>query len=273
MKDVIEKLDQDLQLKYNHLKEIISNSGKVIIALSGGVDSSLLAKVSFDLLAEKALAVIGLSPSLPEREKEDALNLAKEIGIAIKTIQTNELENEDYKKNQGDRCYYCKSELYKEIHKLREELSFDTILDGTNFSDIGGHRPGFRATEELFIKKPLLEAKFTKDDVRKLARELGLSNWDKPAFACLSSRFPKGIMISTVDLGRVEKGEDILFQQGFKQFRLRFYNDLVRIEVSEDELHRFSYSSLRKKIVKSLKDLGFNYVTVDLEGYKQGNIS
>ncbi len=260
-------LKHDLQIKYNHLKETIRSYSSVIIGFSGGVDSSLLAKVSFDELKEKSLAVIGKSPSYPSREEDLAIDLANKIGIKYQIINTEELNNESYLKNQGDRCYYCKSELYSKLTQIKKDLNYTAILDGTNISDLRDIRPGLKATEELEIKKPLIDCNFTKEDIRNLSRYLGLPNWDKPSFACLSSRFPIGSFITIDGLNRIDKGEQVLYDMGFRQFRLRYHGDLARIELLEKDFQLIVDNHLRNRITTSLSELGFRYITIDLRPY------
>ncbi len=260
---------RSIQQKYTNLQQIIKSYGSVIIGFSGGVDSTLLAKVAYDVLGNRSLAVIGISPSYPKREEEEAIRLAETVGIPYITIATHEMDIEEYRQNQGDRCYYCKKELYGVLQKVKEEYNINEILDGTHLSDLKGHRPGFRATEELNIKKPLIEARFTKEDVRALAYELSLSNWDKPAFACLSSRFPTGININTEALLRVEQGEQVLYDLGFRQFRLRFHQDIARIQLLEEDFDKLFGQQVRITLTNKLKKIGFRFVTLDLIEYKK----
>ncbi len=255
--------------KYAKLQQIIKSCESVIIGFSGGVDSTLLSKVAYDLLGNRSLAVIGISPSYPKREELDAIHLAETIGIPYITVSTHEMDIKEYRQNQGDRCYYCKKELYSVLQVVKEEYNINEILDGTHLSDLGGHRPGFKATEELNIRKPLIEASFTKEDVRALAHDLSLPNWDKPAFACLSSRFPKGTSINNESLFMVEQGEQVLYDLGFRQFRLRFHQDIARIELLEKDFSKVLINETRITLTNELKNIGFSFVTLDLIGYNE----
>ncbi|HEO65985.1 MAG TPA: ATP-dependent sacrificial sulfur transferase LarE [Spirochaetes bacterium] len=262
-----------IQQKYTNLQQIIKSYKSVIIGFSGGVDSTLLAKVAYDTLDNRSLAVIGISPSYPKREEKEAIQLAETIGIPYITIATHEMDIEEYRRNQGERCYYCKRELYGLLQKVKEKYDFNEIIDGTHLSDLGGHRPGFRATEELNIKKPFIEASFTKEDIRTLAHELSLPNWDKPAFACLSSRFPTGTNINTEALLMVEQGEQVLYDLGFRQFRLRFHQDIARIQLLEEDFTKLFKHQVRITLTNKLKEIGFSFVTLDLIEYKKESTS
>jgi len=262
---------KSLSEKYRELQAVMRSYKRVVIGFSGGVDSTLLAKVAFDELCDGALAVIGRSASYPGREEEQAVSLAKSIGIAYQVLDTGEMAVGEYLENKGDRCYYCKKELYRLLSKVKEESNFNEVLDGTNLSDLGDHRPGLKATEELGIRKPLLEIGFTKEDVRALARELSLSNWDKPEFACLSSRIPVGLSISTEALSRVEQGEQKLYDLGFRQFRLRYHGNIARIQLLDKDFQQIIDPAVRSALIHSLTELGFDHVTLDLLSYQRGN--
>ncbi len=262
-----------LSAKYNHLKKIIQQYQSVILGFSGGVDSTLLAKVSYDILGKRSLAVIGISPSYPQREREEAIQLAKQIGIPSLLVETQEIFIDGYKSNDGKRCYYCKKELYSKLIKIKNDKQFSEVIDGSNVSDLADTRPGKNAIKELAIKTPLVEANLSKDDVRLLSRQLNLPTWDKASFACLASRIPRGIEITTDSLTLIEKGEQILHQLGFKQFRLRYHQDIARIEILADDFPKILADEIRKKINDNLQQLGFRYITLDLMGYRMGSTS
>lgn len=259
--------------KYNKLKEYIKNLGSAVIAFSGGVDSTFLAKVCSDVLKDKALAVTATSSTYPEREFKEALNLAKEIGIRHKVIKSEELDIEGFSKNPINRCYYCKSELFSKLINVAKEEGLKYVLDGTNADDIGDFRPGRKAAKELGVVSPLLECGITKDDIRLLSKELGLPTWNKPAYACLSSRFPYGEEITVKKLSMVEMAENFLMDLGFTGFRVRHHGDIARIELKREQIDRMFDSELRDKVVKKLKEIGFKYIALDLEGYRTGSMN
>lgn len=265
-----------LDEKYRRLRRFISEKGKggVVIAFSGGVDSSTLVYVCHEVLGEKAVAVTAISPTYPSEELEDARRVAEEIGIRHITIHTNELSDENFVKNPEDRCYHCKSSLLDSLQEVADDLGFKAIFEGTNLSDLGGHRPGFRAvTERANVYSPWAESGFTKDDIRKLARRFGLSVKDKPPLACLASRIPFGERITAERLVRVGKAERVVRRlSGARQVRVRDHNGLARIEVGRDEMGLVLDVKLMSRIAAELKRLGFKYVTLDLEGYRTGSM-
>lgn len=263
----------DLNSKYHYLQATIKSYQSVVIGFSGGVDSSLLAKVAYDILGVQSLVVIGISPSYPRREKEEAVKTANIIGIPFITVETEEMTIEEYRLNKGNRCYYCKNELYTKLLEIKKKYHFSEVLDGTNLSDLEDIRPGLKATEELGIKKPLIEAYLTKKDIRDLSHQLGLPNWDKPSFACLSSRFPNGTEITIDSLSLVEQGEQLLYELGFRQFRLRYHQEIARIELLESDFHKILDNSIRKTITEKLSQLGFQHIALDLIGYHKENTS
>ncbi len=262
--------------KYEKLKEFIAEKGRngVVIAFSGGVDSSTLAAICYQVLGDKAVAVTAKSPTYPPEEIEEAKRIAKEIGIKHFIIETNELSNKNFVKNPENRCYYCKSELLNALLKFAHEIGFETVFEGTNFSDLKGHRPGFRAIKERKnVFSPWAELGFTKEEIRVLARRLGLSIHDKPALACLASRIPYGEKITQERLERIAKAEHIIKELvKVKQLRVRDHNGLARIEVGRNERKLFFNEALMDKISAELKKLGFKFVTLDLEGYRTGSM-
>lgn len=263
--------------KYVALKRFIAEKGKdgAVVAFSGGVDSVTLAAVCREVLGEKVVAVIAKSPAYPAEELDEAKNVAKEIGIKIFTIETQEMSNENFTSNPENRCYYCKKELLTQLLKLTSALGFGVVFEGTNFSDLKeDHRPGFQAVNELSnVYSPWVENKFSKDEIRAIAKKLGLSVQNKPSLACLSSRIPFNEKITTEKLNRIGKAEQTIRQIiQVSQLRVRDHNGLARIEVGKNEREHLCSVEVFDKINSSLKQLGFKYVTIDLEGYKTGSM-
>ena len=267
-------MNQSVEDKFARLKEIFVSMGKVVVAYSGGVDSTLLLKAAKETLGgEHVLAVTALSPLYPDRELAGAKRMAQEMGVKHILIESNELEIEGFSKNPSNRCYFCKKELFEEMRNLARKESISYVVEGSTLDDVKDHRPGKKAIEELGIRSPLQETGFTKEDVRELSRMLGLPTWDKPSFACLASRFPYGEEITPEGLKMVDQAEDFLFSLGFKQVRVRHYQNLARIEVYPEEMSRLMNGSLREKIVNRLKEIGYRYVTLDLQGFRSGSMN
>ncbi|SHM43470.1 uncharacterized protein SAMN05660826_01012 [Caldanaerovirga acetigignens] len=260
--------------KLEKLKDMIKNLGRVIVAFSGGVDSTFLLKVCLDVLGkENVLAVTARSSTYPARELEEAKELAKSFGANHEIIVSEELEVPGFSENPPERCYYCKKELFGQLVKIASERGFNFVLDGSNADDAGDFRPGMKAKDELGVKSPLKEAGLTKAEIRTLSQKMGLPTWNKPSFACLASRFPYGERITEEKLNRVGRAEDLLSELGFVQYRVRSHGDLARIEVSSEEIERFFEKSLREKVVAEFKKLGFVYVSLDLTGYRTGSMN
>ncbi len=260
--------------KMDRLKGILKDIGRVLVAFSGGVDSTFLLKVAADTLGkEHVLAVTALSPLYPERERAGSEAMAEHIGVEHLLIESNELEIEGFSKNPVDRCYLCKKELFEKLLRVARERGFQGVVEGSTLDDEKDHRPGKRAIRELNIRSPLLEAGFTKADVREASKGFGLPTWDKPSFACLASRFPYGEEITPEALSRVDQAEAFLLDLGFKQVRVRHYQRLARIEVYPEELGRFLDAALREKVVRRLKEIGYHYVTLDLQGFRSGSMN
>ena len=263
-----------IQENHLQLKQIIEPLGSVVGAFSGGIDSSLIAKVAHDSLGNRAIAVTATSPAYPLYEIEEAKKIASAIGIRHILIESNELDIAEFARNNTDRCYHCKMELFDKLKSIAVELHIDHIACGTTVDDLSDYRPGMEAAKRLGVRSPLVAAGLTKTMARGISKMLGLPNWDKPSFACLSSRFPYGTEITGDRLSQVGMCETYLRQLGFKQFRVRYHGEVARIEVSVDELKRFMEDpSLREKIVKKFKEFGFTYVTMDLEGYRTGSMN
>jgi uncharacterized protein len=263
-----------LQDKYERLKKIIEEMGSIVIGFSGGVDSTLLLKVAHDILKDKVIAVIGKSETYPEEEFNEAIKLAEFIGARYKIVTTEETDNLKFAENPPDRCYYCKTELFSKLKEIAEAEGIRWIADGTNADDVKDFRPGLRAVKENNIRSPLLEAGLTKNEIRELSRLLGLTTWDKPSFACLSSRFPYGMPIDREKLKKIDKAESFLRKLGLKVFRVRLIDEnTVRIETGKEEFKKFFEDDFRVKVVNELKNLGFIYITLDLEGYRTGSMN
>ena len=247
--------------------------GRVLIAYSGGVDSAFLAWAAHRALDGQALAVIADSPSLARMQLSDAIAFAQEQGIPLEVIVTGELERPEYVRNNGQRCFHCKDELFTVMEKFREERGFDAIAYGVNLDDQGDFRPGQKAAREHHVAAPLLEAGLTKQDIRLLAQDAGLRVWDKPASACLSSRIEYGRPVTREALRTVEEGEDALRVLGFRQFRVRHHGDIVRIEIAGEEMPRALTAKMAAEFTRIFKGLGFQFVTLDMEGFRSGSMN
>lgn len=264
----------ELDAKYERLKGILSEMGSVAIGYSGGVDSTFLLRVAVDTLGpENVLGVIAVSESYPARELEEARELAREMGARIREVNTDELANPEYARNAADRCFHCKTELFTKMFPVAEEEDLNYLLYGVNADDVGDYRPGIAAAKQMGARGPLQEAGLTKEEVRQLSRQLGLRTWDKPAFACLSSRMPYGQKITKEALLRVDAAENLLRDLGFRQLRVRHHDKIARIEVPREDMPRLFAAGTADLVVAKLKALGYLYVTLDLQGYRTGSMN
>jgi len=259
--------------KLNILREILQPLDSVLVAYSGGVDSAFLLKLCRDVLGEKVLAVTAKSPTYTSTELTNAIELARSLSVRHHIIESKELENPDFTANPPERCYHCKLELFSQLKGIAEEEELRNIVDGSNYDDLSDYRPGGRAADQLGVRHPLQEAKLTKQDVRLLSKEMGLSNWDKPSLACLASRFPYGTPITEESLLIVEKAESFLHSLGIGQLRVRCYNKTARIEVEPRDMHILLEEKNRHRILARLKELGYLHITIDLAGYRTGSLN
>jgi len=263
-----------IQEKYNKLKSILAGFENVVVAYSGGVDSAFLLKTAAEVLGpEHVKAVLAISPTYPSREYGKALETAALTGVKVDIIQTREVDDPKFINNPLDRCYFCKHELFTKIAEYIETSSFKIMVDGSNVDDLSDHRPGKKALREKNVRSPLQEAALTKADIRELSRQVGLPTWNKDALACLSSRFPYGESIDLNKLQMVDAAENFLSDLGFTNIRARHEKDTLRIEISPSQIKRLADDNLRISIVTKMKALGYNYVSIDLEGYRQGSLN
>ncbi len=259
--------------KFEQLRALFIEMEQALIAYSGGVDSTLVAKIAYDALGDRALAVTAVSPSLLPEELEDAKIQAATIGIPHKIVQTHEMENPNYTSNPVNRCYFCKSELHDTLKPLALELGYPYVVDGVNADDLHDYRPGIQAAKERGARSPLAEVGVTKVEIRQLSQQLGLPWWDKPAQPCLSSRFPYGEEITVAKLQRVGRAEIFLRKLGWQNLRVRSQGDTARIELPAEQIKEFVLTNDLQKVVSAFQDFGFIYVTLDLEGYRSGKLN
>ena len=263
----------ELQRKDAALDERLRTTGRVLVAFSGGVDSSYLAWAAHRALGEGSLAVTAVSPSYPAHHREAAEEVVAQFQIAHRFVSTDEMASDDYRANRTDRCYHCKTELFAVLGELRGELGFDAVAYGVNVDDTGDFRPGHRAADEHGVLSPFLDVGLTKEEIRALSRAAGLPTADLPSSACLASRLPYGTEVTIERLSQVERGEDALRGLGFRQLRLRHHGDVARVEIDPSELPRALDPEMVRRIVAALKPLGFRYVALDLEGYRTGSLN
>jgi uncharacterized protein len=267
------ELAENAEQKRARLDSILKKLKSVLVAFSGGVDSSYLAYEAHRVLGDKALAVTGESPSYPDYQRRLAERIVSEFGIHHICVPTGEMDHEAYRVNDANRCYHCKNELFTRLRGVADERGIDHVVDGSNADDRGDYRPGRQAAKELGVRSPLDEAELTKDEIRHLSRLAGLPTSEEPASACLSSRIPYLVPITVEKLQTVEMGEEALREMGFRHFRVRHHNELARLEFAPEELSRAFQPETLPLLIKTFKDLGYTYVTVDLEGYRTGSLN
>jgi len=265
------QLDRHDATKLDNARAIVRELRSLLVAYSGGVDSSLLLRLALDELGDRAVAVLASSPAYPESEQQEARALAQQLGARLVEVSTAEVELDAYKRNNPDRCFHCKEELFETLEPIRSDLGLDHIAYGATADDAGDHRPGHGSAVRRGIRFPLLEAGMGKAEIRAAARRLGLPNWNKPSFACLSSRIPHGTEVTVEALRQIEKAEAAIKALGFRQVRVRHHGDVARIEVEPEEIARLV--SQRESVVAALQAAGYRFVSLDLEGYETGSLN
>ncbi|MDX9872955.1 MAG: ATP-dependent sacrificial sulfur transferase LarE [Clostridia bacterium] len=262
-----------LQEKYQALKKNIQSLKSVAIAFSGGVDSTFLLKAAHDVLGDQVVALTARSLSFPKRELDEAIAFTTAHGIKHIIVDSEELDIEGFSQNPANRCYLCKTELFTKIKAVAEQLGLEAVAEASNTDDDGDYRPGLQAVAELAVKSPLREAHLSKQEIRDLSKELGLPTWNKPSFACLASRFPYGENITPDRLAMIDAAEQFLIDQGFRQVRVRYHGNLARIEADEDGIKILLQKSVRDIVDAKLREIGFTYVSLDLQGYRTGSMN
>lgn len=263
----------ELQQKQERLFALLADMGKLLVAYSGGTDSAYLAWAAHRVLGAEALAVTADSASIPVSHKRDAVEFVEQFGIPHRFIETREFDNPEYTQNDSNRCFHCKDELFQRMNELGDELGVNTIAYGVNKDDTSDFRPGHRAAQKHAVRAPLLEAGLAKSEIRSLSHGAGLPTWDRPAAACLSSRIPYGTTVTPENVKLVERGEEALKELGFRVYRVRYHGELARIEIGKDEMERALRMEMAETLSAIFRDLGFQYVTLDLSGYRQGSLN
>lgn len=270
---MLDYLDEKILNKERKLNALLNDMGRVLIAYSGGVDSLLLAKVAVETLGKNALSAISFSPSLPASSLSKAISIADELNIPLRVIQTDEFSDPRYLANTSKRCYFCKSALFTALSKIASEENFSSICYGANADDEADWRPGMQAANEFGVRAPLLEANLSKVEIREMARVRGIKVWDSPAMPCTASRIPYGQPVTLEAISRVEKGEEWLRTRGFKELRVRDHHPVARIEIPIEAMAAIISTPIRDELVKTFKDLGYQYVSIDLAGFRSGSLN
>ena len=273
MGKMLEPENRTTEEKYKILEADLKSMGSALVAFSGGVDSSFLLKAASEVLKDNVIAVTAKSSSFPEREIKKAVEIAQLLKVKHLIIESSEMENPNYLKNDKDRCYYCKTELFEDLRKIaiKEEINF--VLDGQNYDDIGDYRPGMKAAKEIGVRSPLKDACLTKNEIREMSKKFGLPNWNSPSLACLASRIPYGTAVDAKILAKIDFLENLLINLGFTQARVRHHDKIARIEIPEGEMEKFNVDDIRMQVISEFKNKGYLYITLDLEGYKTGSMN
>lgn len=263
----------EAQQKLAHLESLLRDIGRGVVAFSGGCDSTFLLRVAFDVLGDDVVALTAISPSMAPWEREDAKRLAQLIGSKLLWVDTHEMDREEYRANPSNRCFFCKDELFSIALNEALKLDIGVVMDGSNRDDRGDHRPGRAAAKKHGVRSPLDEAELTKAEIRYLSQQIGLPTWDKPAIACMASRFPYGTKISREKIEKVTACEAVLRELGFRQFRARYHDTILRLEIDPAEIDRAMELEIRETLVERCKSQGFLYVTLDMQGYRSGSLN